>query len=121
MLRQNTFSAPRSKPLGNGSSVDGRERIRSESFTEHRSVEEIRINPRHDFLQDGQKSVRRLRRSKTAAENDSHPSSTRAVSDIHGTTDLPKGLSPTTANQTAFFFRSLVRFDLLAVTISVAA
>jgi hypothetical protein len=35
-------------------------------------------------------------------------------------TDLLKGLSPTAANQTAFFFRSLVRFGLVAVTVSVA-
>ena len=37
----------------------------------------------------------------------------------NGGTDLPKGLSPTTANQTAIFFLSLVLFGLLAVTVSV--
>ena len=56
---------------------------------------------------------------KTAAEKVSHQSSTRAASDSEGATDLLKGLSPATANQTAFFFRSIVRLGLLAVAVSV--
>ena len=57
---------------------------------------------------------------KTAAEKVSNQSSTRAASDSEGAADLLKGLSPATANQTAaFFFRSLVRFGLLAVAVSV--
>ena len=58
---------------------------------------------------------------KTAVKNVSNRSSTKAASDS-GAPDLLKlkGLSPTTANQTAFFFRSLVRFGLLAVTVSAA-
>jgi|GEM_PF-5738047 hypothetical protein len=38
-----------------------------------------------------------------------------------GAADLLKGLSPTTSNQTALFFRIFVRFGLVAVTGSVAA